>query len=75
MGIHRIISDIQNAYQHSGVYSPSGEYGFYLQEQFNKYFSDKQVKDDGTFDYTWKLVSNDILKEAGILIFQNKYTD
>lgn len=75
MGINRIISDIQNAYQHSGVYSPSGEYGFYLQEQFNKYFADKQVKDDGTFDYTWKLVSNDILKEAGILIFQNKYTD
>lgn len=74
-GIYKVISDIRNAYARSGFYTPSGEYGVYLQDQFGKYFDygQPEVK-DGKFLYTWKLIDNELLNNAGILIFQNKYT-
>lgn len=72
-GVYRIITDIRNAYERSGFYNPSGEYGAYLTEQFNKYF-EHTISDDGKFDYNWELINNDILTEAGILVFINRYT-
>lgn len=74
-GIYRVITDIKNAYERSGFYNPSGEYGHYLGEQFAKYFEGgTKVDDDGKLDYSWELINNDILTEAGILVFRNKYT-
>lgn len=74
-GIYRIITDIKNAYERSGFYNPSGEYGHYLEEQFAKYFEGgTKVNDKGKLDYSWELINNDILTEAGILVFRNKYT-
>ena len=69
-GIYRVITDIRNAYERSGFYAPSGEYGVYLKEQFSKYFEHTERK-DGTFKYTWKLHDNDLLTNAGILVFTN----
>lgn len=74
-GIYKVISDIRNAYERSGFYTPSGEYGVYLQDQFGKYFDyGKPEVKDGKFLYTWELIDNELLNNAGILIFQNKYT-
>lgn len=73
-GIRRVITDIKNAYEHTGVYCPSGEYGKYLQERFEKYFS-RVDNEDGTFKYDWRLITNDVLIESGILLFYNNYTD
>ena len=74
-GIYKVISDIRNAYARSGFYAPSGEYGVYLQDQFGKYFDygKPEIKDD-KFLYTWELIDNELLNNAGILVFQNKYT-
>lgn len=69
-GVYRVITDIRNAYERSGFYAPSGEYGVYLKEQFSKYFEHTERK-DGTFKYTWKLHDNDLLTSAGILVFTN----
>ena len=74
-GIYRIISDIKNAYERQGFYAPSGEYGHYLTEWFLKYFDyGKPEIKDGKFNYTWELIDNSLLADAGILIFRNKYT-
>ena len=74
-GIYRIISDIKNAYERQGFYTPSGEYGHYLTEWFLKYFDyGKPEIKDGKFNYTWELIDNSLLADAGILIFRNKYT-
>ena len=74
-GIYKVISDIRNAYERSGFYAPSGEYGVYLQDQFGKYFDyGKPEVKDGKFLYTWELIDNELLNNAGILVFQNKYT-
>lgn len=74
-GIYKVISDIRNAYERSGFYTPSGEYGVYLQDQFGKYFDyGKPEVKDGKFLYTWELIDNELLNNAGILVFQNKYT-
>lgn len=72
-GIYRVITDIKNAYKRSGFYNPSGEYGAYLTEQFSKYF-EHTVTENGNFEYSWELINNDLLTEAGILVFWNKYT-
>ena len=72
-GIYRVITDIKNAYKRSGFYNPSGEYGAYLTEQFSKYF-EHTVTENGDFEYSWELINNDLLTEAGILVFWNKYT-
>ena len=72
-GIYRTITDIRNAYERSGFYSPSGEYGVYLKEQLSKYFEHTTNK-DGTLNYTWELQNNSVLTDAGILIFTNKRT-
>ena len=72
-GIYRTITDIQNAYERSGFYSPSGEYGVYLKERLAKYFV-HTTNSDGTLDYTWKLENNSLLTDAGILLFINKHT-
>lgn len=75
-GTYRIITDIINAYERSGFYSPSGEYGNYLYEQFSKYFEGgNKFDEDGKLAYNWELLSNDVLIESGILIFRNKYTN
>ena len=72
-GIYRTITDIRNAYERSGFYSPSGEYGVYLKERLSKYFEHTENK-DGTLNYTWELQNNSLLTDAGILIFTNKKT-
>lgn len=72
-GIYRTITDIQNAYERSGFYSPSGEYGVYLKERLAKYFVHTE-NPDKTFNYTWKLETNSLLMDAGILMFVNKHT-
>lgn len=72
-GIYRTISDIRNAYERQGFYSPSSEYGVYLKEQFGKYF-EHTVNKDGKFEYTWKLQTNSLLIDAGILMFVNQST-
>lgn len=75
-GIYRTITDIKNAYERSGFYNPSGEYGVYLTERFAKYFDyGKPEIRDGKFVYTWRLLNNDILTNAGILIFVNNRTN
>ena len=73
-GVYRIITDIRNAYARQGFYSPSGEYGAYLEERFQKYFSKLGDVEDGKINYVWKLIDNKLLTDAGILLFHNKIT-
>lgn len=76
-GVYRIISDIRNAYERQGFYSPSGEYGVYLEERFQKYFSERMPGDenDDKINYVWKLINNKTLTDAGILAFHNRLTN
>lgn len=73
-GIYRVINDIKNAYARAGRYTPSGQYGSYLGEQFSKYFAHPS-SDVDTYNYEWELLSNlSTLHSAGILVFRNKHT-
>lgn len=68
--VNRVIKDIRNAYKRQGFYRASGHYGAYLSEVLSKYFVHPLVQ-DGKIDYEWKLLNNDLLTEAGILVFVN----
>ena len=74
---YRIVEDIKKAFEdkHDFV-AIDGEFGPVLETQLEKYFKDNNGYEDGKVkDYRWKLVDNETLFNANILLFRNTTTN
>lgn len=68
-------TDIQNSFR-VGFFTSNmkGQSLAYIREQFGKYFEDKKINPDGTFQYKWELVDSPVLDAANIIALRNRET-